>query len=309
VRALATVLTLAAWATSRAAAPPARTLDATLARLARVAELYRDSALGFACQETIVATGASTRRIQFAYIFIKDENGRLRDFRTWKTGTTAKERGQEVDPRDYKVPRYLASAYLWAFVFRADRQPLYRFALLGDDTALDRPAVKILFLPRPPVRKGLNDWAGFAWVDRDTSQILKFESYPPADWNIKIRRDADLAAAASRDPHDEGGPYLIDRIVTEFGFAKNRMRFPSHVEMTTSQSTVLYGRADDALRERVLVRERGRSAAGDALAPSTEGEALASPSCELSTVNCRLPRNTRSCSRNSRTRSTRRCGS
>jgi len=249
---LAALAVLATTTALLAAEPSARTLDATLARLSRVAELYRDSALGFACQETIVATGASSHRIQFAYIFIKDESGRLRDFRTWRTGTTANERGQEVDPRDYKVPRYLASAYLWAFVFRSDRQPAYRFTLIGDDTALGRPAVKIKFVPQAPIHKGVNDWAGFAWVDRDTSQILKFESYTPADWNKKVRRDADLVAAGSRDPHEVGGPYLIDRIVTDFGFVTNGMRFPSHVEMTTTRATVLFDRPDDALRERVL---------------------------------------------------------
>jgi hypothetical protein len=225
--------------------------DRVLARLARVAELYRDTALGFACEETIVATGATTHRVQFAYIFVKGEDGRLRDFRTWRMGTTAKERGREVDPRDYKIPRYLASAYLWAFVFRSDRQPHYKLKLLGEDTALDRPALKIQFVPVPPLVKGVNDWAGLAWVDRDTSQMLKFESYSPADWNARLHIAEDLAAASSRDPHDEKEPYVVDKIVTEFGFEKNGMRFPSHVEMSTTEATVKYGHAGDPLRERV----------------------------------------------------------
>jgi hypothetical protein len=109
-------------------------LERTLTRLARVAELYRDTALGFACQETIAYSGRATGRIQFAYLFIRDENGRLRDFRTWKMGTTAKERGREVHPEDYRVPAFLESAYLWAFTFRADRQPLFQFERLGDES-------------------------------------------------------------------------------------------------------------------------------------------------------------------------------
>lgn len=234
-------------ADAKSAAP----FDATLTRLARVAELYRDTALGFACEETIVATGRETSRIQFAYIFIKGDDGRLRDFRTWRMGTTARQRGQEVDPRDYKVPRYLASAYLWAFVFREDRQPLYRLKLIGEDRALGRPALKIQFVPAPPVRKGINDWAGFAWVDRDTSQMLKFESYAPADWNTRLRIAEDVAAAGSRDPRDRKEPYLTDKILTEFGYEKNGMRFPSHVELSTTESTVKY-RVADPLRERLL---------------------------------------------------------
>jgi hypothetical protein len=226
--------------------------DTTLTRLARVAELYRDTALGFACEETIVATGATTRRVQFAYIFIKDEDGRLRDFRTWRIGTTAKRRGEEVDPRDYRIPRYLASAYLWAFVFRSDRQRFHRFQLVGQDTALGRPALKVKFVPVAPVIQGVNDWAGFAWVDAKTSQMLKFESYSPEDWSKRETLLEDIAAAAKRFPREEKEPVLIDRIVTEFGVVKNGMRFPSHVEMSTTQARVKNGRTGDPLRERVL---------------------------------------------------------
>lgn len=229
-------------------------LDTTLARLARVAELYRDTALGFACEETIVTSGRTTRRAQFAYVFIKGDDGRLRDFRTWRTGTTAKRRGEEVDPRDHKIPRYLASAYLWAFVFRSDRQPLHRFQLLGEDMALDRRALKIQFVPAPPVTAGLNDWAGFAWVDSKTSQILRFESYAPSDWSKRVALVADVAAAPKRLPRDEKKPVLIDKIVTTFGFEKNGMRFPSRVEMSTTQAFVKYGKFDDPLRERVIDR-------------------------------------------------------
>jgi hypothetical protein len=223
-----------------------------LARLARVAELYRDTALGFACEETITYKGSETGRIRFAYLFIRDENGKLRDFRTWKTGTTAAERGREVDPRDYKVPRYLASAYLWAFVFRSDRQPLYRFDVLREGTVGDRVAVVIRFLPRQPIRKGLNDWAGFASVDRETSQILEVEAYTPADWNRKVRRDVEIARAPTLDVHDDREEYDIERIVTVFGFEKNGMRFPSHVAITKSRSTVAPGPVQDALRETTL---------------------------------------------------------
>jgi hypothetical protein len=224
-----------------------------LARLARVAELYRDTALGFACQETITYSGSETGRIGFAYLFIRDESGKLRDFRTWRTGTTVAERGREVDPRDYKVPRFLASAYLWAFVFRSDRQPLYRFDVLREETVGDRTAVVIQFVPREPIRKGLNDWAGFASVDRETSQLLEVEAYTPADWNKRTRRDADVARAQTLDVHDDRKSYEIERIVTVFGFEKNGMRFPSHVAITKTRSSVVPGPAQDALRE-VTVR-------------------------------------------------------
>jgi hypothetical protein len=247
LRASPAPLVLALSVTALGATDPAA--DRTLARLARFAELYRDSALGFACQETIAYSGAESGRLQLAYLFIRDEKGKLRDFRTWRMGTTAKERGREVDPRDYKVPKVLASAYLFAFVFRADRQPLYRYEMLGEATVAGRRAIRIGFVPRDPVRKGLNDWAGYASVDRETSQLLEVEAYTPDDWNRKVRRDADAAAAPKRDPNGDPAKYDIERIVTEFGFEKNGMRFPSHVEITDSRYTVVPGAVDDVLRE------------------------------------------------------------
>ena len=219
-------------------------MDLTLTRLARVAELYRDTALGFACQETIAYSGKATGRIQLAYLFIRDEHGRLRDFRTWKTGTTAKERGREVNPEDYGVPVFLESAYLWAFVFRADRQPLHRFHRLREELVGDRPAVVIQFVPREPIRRRLNDWAGYAWIDRETTQILKVEAYAPADWNRKMRPKAEIVEARQ--------PYDIERVVTDFGFEKNGMRFPSHVELTTTRYAVVSGNSRDELRESIV---------------------------------------------------------
>lgn len=225
-------------------AADASDLARTLTRLARVAELYRDTALGFACQETIAYSGRATGRIQFAYLFIRDESGRLRDFRTWKTGTTAKERGREVHPEDYRVPAFLESAYLWAFTFRADRQPLFQFERLGDESVDGRAAVVIQFVPRAPIRKKLNDWAGYAWIDRETSQILKVEAYSPEDWNERTRPKSDIV--------NERQPYDIERIVTDFGFEKNGMRFPSHVELTTTRHSVVSGNSGDELRESTL---------------------------------------------------------
>ena len=233
-----------------AAPPPPRTLDATLARLARVAELYRDNALGFACEEAIAYSGQDSGHVRFAYLFIRDEHGKLRDYRTWKSGT----KGEEVDPRDYHVPRFLESAYLWAFIFRADRQPLYRFELLSEETLGDRKVVVIRFLPRAPIRKGVNDWAGDARIDRETSQILEVEAYTPEDWNRALLRDVDAALAPSRDRHEDSKTYDIERIVTKFGFDKNGMRFPSCVEITKARSTVVPGASHDALKTSIVRR-------------------------------------------------------
>ncbi len=223
-------------------------LDHTLGRLARVAELYRDNALGFACEETISYTGQRNGQVRFSYLFIRDEEGKLHDFRTWKSGKT----GKAIDPRDYKVPRFLESAYLWAFVFRADRQPLYKFAL-GETEAGDDPrVVVILFGPRAPVLAGLNDWVGSARIDRKTSQILSVTAFTPADWNRRIARERAIAAAPTTDVHEDRKSYDIESILTVFGFIKNGMRFPSHVEITMTHSSIAPGSVYDEVNDYVV---------------------------------------------------------
>ncbi|HJQ96823.1 MAG TPA: hypothetical protein VJ826_00845 [Candidatus Polarisedimenticolaceae bacterium] len=224
----------------------------TLSRLARVAELYRDSALNFACLETIEYRGGDSGRIQFSYIFIHDDDKKFRDYRTWRTGTTASAKGEEVDPANYHVPRFLQSAYLWAFVFRKDRQPHHAFFNLGKDEALGRPAVKIGFQPKGSLMKGWNDWAGVAWIDAETSQILKVEAWSPEHWNRKVKLDADVAAAPAKEQLWESEPYEIETVVTEFSVLKNGMRFPGKITIDRVVSTVLGGEREWRTRDRAV---------------------------------------------------------
>ena len=148
----------------------------------------------------------------------------------------------EVNPADYRVPVFLESAYLWAFIFRADRQRLFRFEMLRDENVGDHTAAVIQFVPRAPIRKKLNDWAGYAWIDRETSQILKVEAYSPTDWNGRCGSQADIVK--------ERQSYDTERVVTEFGLEKNGMRFPTHVEITTTRSAVVSGTAGTSCENR-----------------------------------------------------------
>ena len=230
-------------------APPPETA-ASLTRLARVAELYRDTALNFACLETIEYRGQSSGRMQFSYIFIHDDDKKFRDYRTWRTGTTASAKGEEVDPANYHVPQFLQSAYLWAFVFRKDRQPHHSYFNLGTGEALGRPAVKIGFQPKGTIVKGRNNWAGVAWIDAETSQILKFEAWSPEHWNNKVKMEADIEAAPSKGLLWESEPYEIETIVTEFSVVQNGMRFPGRVTIDRVVSTVLGGAREWRTRDR-----------------------------------------------------------
>ena len=48
---------------------------------------------------------------------------------------------------------------------------------------------------------------------------------------------------------EEHRPYDIERVITEFDFEKNGMRFPTHVEITKTRFSVVSGRRQEKLRE------------------------------------------------------------
>ena len=130
-----------------------------------------------------------------------------------------------------RVPRFLSQAYSWAFVFAAARQRLHRYEILGEDTALGRTALKLRFEPIPPYREELNSWFGTAWIDRETSQLLRVEAMKSDQHAEEGRLEADLAGSLVWSGLRR---YLIERVSTDFTVEKNGMRFPAKVviEMT-----------------------------------------------------------------------------
>jgi tetratricopeptide (TPR) repeat protein len=245
----------AAFAVLASAIAPstARAADDRLVRLARVAERYRDTGLNFTCRESISCYDCVPARQQFSYVFVH-ENGRLRIFRTAATDTISARRGQEADPAAFGVRRFLESATLFAFVFLSDRQPMYSYFGLGEDKALGRSALKIGFQPKDRIVIGKNDWAGVAWIDRDTGQILRVEAWTPENWNAHARREQELAGAELRDPQWKGTLHTIESVVVEFDFEHNGMRFPTKSVMSKTESRVLGGRRDSHLEERERLR-------------------------------------------------------
>lgn len=209
-------------------------VQALLDRLARSASIYRENALRFSCEETIRWSGRGGRhslartagRERFGYVFIhKDEEG-YTDYRTRLKRRTGKKVPRRVTPAEFNVPRYLGSAYLWIFTFKRDRWPHHEYKLMGEETVLDRRAVKLGFKPILPVVEGINDWYGTAWIDVETAQLLKVEAYTPADQ----RRREEMERHAAGDAVNEW-IYDVERITTWFEIELDNLRFPSRVEI------------------------------------------------------------------------------
>jgi len=203
-----------------------RTLEAWLERLDEVAALYRDKALSFSCRETIVwnQTPGEDGRVRFDYLYVFDDRtGRLEDHRTLPGDAGKEGARQEYSPAQAGVPRFLRSGMLWPMIFQRSRWPRHHYTLLGDGEALGRPAVRIQFDAIPPYQPDVNGWFGTAWVDRETGQILHVEAFIPEAYRIWRRFQEYLAGGPPR------GPYLFERIDTDFGVERNGMRFPSRV--------------------------------------------------------------------------------
>ena len=222
------------------AAPPDRRTDAgqengplprILERLSRIAWLYADTALRFACDETIVSKPGRTLR--YDYIYTVGEDRRLRDYRTQHGGHDAK----EIPPDRIPVSPWMSQSYSWIFLFREDRQPLFRFTLEGEDEALGRPAYRVAFEPVFPIDKELSDWFGTLWVDRESSMILRVVAERSLDRMAWRRIDEETLKQLG----GQGGDRLhvtTRSYVTEFGVVRNGLRFPSLVSIDVTDHAV-----------------------------------------------------------------------
>ena len=229
---------------------PQAGLEETLQQLANLSQLYRDTALRFTADETIVDIRYAKERNQWGiiwwprpmretykfryfYIFAIPTDGssveRLDDYRNVLDEKPADGNLQEVDLRELDLPAYITRAYSWVFLFQESLQKRFRYEFVGQQKALGRKAAMISFEPLPPFEKGLNEWFGKAWVDLETAQLLKVES-------IHQRHQATMGRLEESENTDElPSDTLVVHLLTEFGEEKNGMRFPSKVNIVGTE--------------------------------------------------------------------------
>ncbi len=233
---------------ARASSTAGQQLDDLLGTLARVSELYGDSALNFTCVERITQTRfrsldrigeRSSHAFDYFYVFNTAEEAAasdgairagLRDYRT-EPGVALDGEAGRVNPSDLGLA-HLSRAYSWIFVFGADASSSYVFIQEPDGRAQGKPAHVVGFEPRQPIRMGLNDWSGRAWIDKETTQLLRVEAVTSAEY---------LASAGGRAANrTEGGLnvstasdlYGMTHAEVDFGEEKNGLRFPSRAMLT-----------------------------------------------------------------------------
>jgi hypothetical protein len=254
--------TCAAWAQESTQGhlqppPAARTSTADTAltreilpRLGRVAQLYRDTALRFTCKEEITDTGLGGHKFQFEYIYIYDKTSGFQDHRTHLV------RGQidRIDPEKAGARHFVQRAYSWAFIFSEAEQRLHRYEMAGKDTVLDRPAIKVDFVPIPPYRAGVNEWFGTAWVDAESYQLLRVEAMRSEAYRVNQRFQENLAVAITQATRLRPEQYVIERVSTDFTEQKNGMRFPGRVVIANSVYQIQGGSVMNGFLETPLYR-------------------------------------------------------
>src|SRR4030095_16819293 len=110
------VLLVASGATQAPAGTQAApSLEELLQGMDRASYLYLDTALRFACTETIVEAGTGTKPVhRFEYLFVYDKEHGFQDYRMLRLG---KDR-LPVNPADFGVGLFLERAYLCGFLFK-----------------------------------------------------------------------------------------------------------------------------------------------------------------------------------------------
>jgi hypothetical protein len=198
-------------------------LETWLPRLDRVASLYRGTALSFTCTELMswVDRNGRARRQRFEYVYVDDEQQGLKDYRMDPSLRTDLAATHEVRPADYGVPRYVENGFSWIVLFQRSRWGSHRYEFLGEGRALKRAAVRIGFRPIPPYRKGVNEWEGEAWFDRETAQILRVEARRPGDYP----QNPEQLMMIGNDPA------LRLRVIADYKIEKHGMRFPGLIRL------------------------------------------------------------------------------
>ena len=232
-----------ATAEQSAGAPDLRPTDVRLpellTRLAAVVGRYRDNALGFTCDETIIVRRSKRRGrvLEFEYIYAYNDDGGLRDYRLTSRQTRRMRAGkaspEAVDLNDYDLPVFVLRAYSSIFIFGEELQDLYDYEILGEEGALGRPAIKVRFAARPPHVDDVNDWFGEAWVDAETFQLLRFEGVKAED--IETLRLFENSIEQSSVHAYRAHSYAT--IHVDYGVERDEMRFPSEVVIRKTMFT------------------------------------------------------------------------
>jgi len=213
---LLAVLLLLAPGAAAADNPLPRILDG----LDDLARRYRERALRFTCDEEIrFHSNAGRFDYDYRYVYVRDDEGLLNDYRVPARRRTA-------PLHRSGVPAVLKRAYSWVFLFDRGHAAHYRYELVGEETALGRPALHLRATPLQPYIRETNEWFADAWVDRDTLALLRIEAL-----NVENHAVRESWLAAREAGTAEALSYTFETATTDFDIEARGMRLPSEARL------------------------------------------------------------------------------
>jgi hypothetical protein len=212
-------------------------LEELLPRLADRAEIYRLTALYFACEEEVTLTSyksseaiKSEDRTIYDYLLENTEKNGLQPYRA-----ILSKNGNPKSRHEVKVELGLPEAYAWNFLFLAEGQGRFQFNLVDTEYLDPWDTWVIDFVAILPFSDGIDiaQWEGRVWVDQDTLDILRVEVEPSKEADrLKAQQDQFrqsfrfLGMGTKKKPR-------IHQLRVSFDIERESLRFPSRSIFTT----------------------------------------------------------------------------
>jgi len=233
-------------------------LEPVMEQLSKRAVLYEKAALGFSCDETVLAGKFSARngenrreeKTRYNYLYEGSPELGYEEIRLLQDRNDSPREHRIVDP-DLPVP----GAYDWALLFTDLHRPYFRFEPAGEEWIAFHPARILAFSGAARWERGkkIEEWSGEVWVDRETGNFVKIVAAPnnqdemlplrAAEWLKGIRLGG---VPLKKQPR--GYRYRLSFTVEKFG-----LTFPGEAE---TRLFVLTQQGEEEIRQRIAQKFR-----------------------------------------------------
>lgn len=149
-------------------------LEELLDSLAEKASVYQSIALRFICVESNRSSDDPNDKKTYDYMYVEAEAQRYRPYRQRHSENPNQSRGE------IEVENNFPDSYSWTLMFLRERQHLFKFEHVTDESFALRQAHVVAFTAPLPYSGGrtIYEWGGKVWIDAENLNFLKVEAEP-----------------------------------------------------------------------------------------------------------------------------------